>query len=108
MVIICVSIDGVDCDHSTRILHLRGRNVLSIDFYFYYTNCSQIPLVSVGGLVGVGYRINKLKCYYYTAQYIAHITGGARAAVYVLKSRHVLDTFTSQLCRVSVCAEANF
>ena len=29
---------------------LRGRNVLSIDFY--YTNCSQILLVLVGGLVG--------------------------------------------------------
>ena len=87
---------------------LLGRNVLPIDFYFYYAHCSQIPLVSVSGLVGVRYRINELKSYYYTAQYIAHMTGGARTAVYVLKSRHVLDTFTSQLCRVSVCAKANF
>ena len=61
---------------------------------------------NVGSLVE--YRINKLKCYYYTAQYIAHMTGGAHTAVYALKSSHVLDTFTSQLCRVSMCVEANF
>ena len=49
-----------------------------------------------------------MKCYYYTAEYIAHMTGGARTAVLVLKNRHVFDTFTSQLCRVSVCVKANF
>ena len=53
-------------------------------------------------------ELTEMKCYYYTAEYIAHMTGGARTAVYVLKSRQVLDTFTSQLCRVSVCVEANF
>ena len=87
---------------------LLGQTFCLLTYYVLLLHCSQIPLVSVSVLVCVGYRINKLKCYYYTAQYIAHMTGGARTAVYVLKSRHVLDTFTSQLCRVSLCAVANF
>ena len=57
---------------------------------------------NVGSLVDYG--ITELKCYYYTTEYIAHMTGGAHTAVYVLKSRHVLDTFTSQLfCAGSAC-----
>ena len=95
---ICEQLAGV----TTAEEGLRGRNVLSVDFYFYYANCSQIPLVLVSRLVG--YRINELKCYYYTTEYIAHMTGGAHTAVYVLKSRHVLDIFTSQLfCAGSAC-----
>jgi len=79
---------------------LRGRSVLSIDIYFYYANCSQIPLVSVSGLVGVGYGINELKCNYYTTEYIAHMTGGAHTAVFVLKSRHVFGHFNpTKLCK---------
>lgn len=38
----------------------------------------------------VGYKINELTCYYYPAQYIAHVTGGARTVVYVLKLRAVM------------------
>ena len=70
---------------------LHGRNVLSIHIYFYYADCSQILLVSVGSLVR--YKINKLKCYY-PAQYIAHVISGAHTVYvyiynYVLKSSHV-------------------
>ena len=57
---------------------------------------------NVGSLVED--RINEPKCYYYTAQYIAHMTGGARTAVYVLRADMFL-TPSPHNCAGSACVQ---